>query len=284
MIHRIVMLNIMAFMAIFSADTKEIVVKEFAYKKTTNRVLRVHVFYPPEWNNEDKRPVLLYFYNGVTTDENLKSSIIPFDYLASRGIVAIRAELRHVGFDGVRLDKCFEDGRSAVRWIRRNAQNLGVDPCRVITSGASLSGHIAACTMIEKSVDDKDDDLSISTIPQAMILFCPGLDLTRPDNKMLKLIDSDLVLAKKLSPTQHLDHNSPPSLIFYGTEDYLIDHGKDFWSKAEKLGIRAEKFIAEGGDHGCFGRPPWKKRAFIETEKFLISLGFLKDNLKREDS
>ena len=82
-------------------------------------------------------------------------------------------------------------------------------------------------------------------------------------------------MASKISPTSHLDKNSPPALILFGTNDRLKVFGDDYWKKAEEIGARADKFLAEGQPHGFFNRSPWCERTLIAADKFLASLGFL---------
>jgi dienelactone hydrolase len=195
------------------------------------------------------------------------------EYFASRGLVAARADYRVKSRDGVTPDKCVEDARSAVRWMRQNAKRLGIDPKRLIASGGSAGGHLAACTMITKSVEADSDDLSVSTIPQAMVLFNPVLNFE--NEQIIERVNGDKQLAHKISPTLHIDKNSPPALILFGTEDRLKIHGDEYWKKAEALGVRAEKYLAQGQGHGFFNRSPWRERTMIAADKFLASLGFL---------
>ena len=128
--------------------------------------------------------------------------------------------------------------------------------------------------MIRNSVEAAGDDLSISTIPQAMVLFNPVLNFDH--EQMIERINGDKQLARRISPTLHLDKNSPPALILFGTADRLKVFGDEYWAKAEALGVRADKYLAEGQGHGFFNRSPWTERTLIAADKFLTSLGFLK--------
>jgi hypothetical protein len=65
-------------------------------------------------------------------------------------------------------------------------------------------------------------------------------------------------------------------LILFGTADRLKVFGDEYWQKAEALGVRADKYLAEGQGHGFFNRSPWTERTLIAADKFLASLGFLK--------
>jgi acetyl esterase/lipase len=243
------------------------------YKTVGERELQIYIDYPPGWKASDTRPAIIFFFGGGWNKGTVGQFEVQAEYFASRGLVAARADYRVKSRDGVTPDKCVEDARSAVRWMRQNAKRLGIDPKRLIASGGSAGGHLAACTMIAKSVDADSDDLSVSTIPQAMVLFNPVLNFE--NEQIIERVNGDKQLARKISPTLHIDKNSPPALILFGTEDRLKIHGDEYWKKAEALGVRAEKYLAQGQGHGFFNRSPWLERTMIAADKFLASLGFL---------
>lgn len=253
--------------------------KTFVFKKIGERELQIHVHFPSDWKADDKRPVIVFFFGGGWTGGSVGQFESQANYFAGRGLVAARADYRVRSRDGVTPDQCVEDARSAVRWLRSNAAELGIDPAKLIASGGSAGGHLAACTMIADSVDAVGDDLTISTIPQAMVLYNPVLDFTH--EAILARLGDRQELARKISPTLHLDKNTPPAVIFFGSNDGLKVHGDEYWAKAEKLGVRAEKYIAEGQGHGFFNRSPWLERTTIAADKFLASLGFLEEKLDK---
>lgn len=249
-------------------------VKTFTYKTIGDRELKICIHYPPGWKASDSRPAIIFFFGGGWTGGNIKQFLPQAEYLASRGMVAARADYRVKNRDGVTPEKCVEDARSAIRWMRKNAGKLGIDPKKLIASGGSAGGHLAACMMIPKSVEADGDDLSISTIPQAMVLFNPVLSFET--EQLLKRLNGEKQLARKISPTRYLDKNSPPAIILFGTNDRLKVFGDEYWTKAEALGVRADKYLAEGQGHGFFNRSPWKERTLLAVDKFLASLGYLK--------
>ena len=249
-------------------------VKIMTYKTIGDRELQIHIHYPPGWKASDSRPGIIFFFGGGWNGGKIEQFQPQAEYLAGRGIVAARADYRVKSRDGVTPDKCVEDARSAVRWMRLNAGRLGIDPKKLIASGGSAGGHLAACMMIPKSVEADSDDLSISTIPQAMVLFNPVLSFE--NEQLLKRLNGDEQLARKISPTRYLDKNSPPAIILFGTNDRLKLFGDEYWKKAEAIGVRAEKYLAEGQGHGFFNRSPWTENTLLAVDKFLTSLGFLK--------
>ncbi len=249
-------------------------VKTMTYKTVGDRELKIHVHYPPGWKASDSRPAIIFFFGGGWTGGKIEQFQPQAEYLSTRGLVAARADYRVKSRDEVTPDKCVEDARSAMRWMRRHAKELGIDPQKLIASGGSAGGHLAACTMIRNSVEADGDDLSISTIPQAMVLFNPVLSFDH--EQMIGRINGDKQLAHKISPTLHLDKNCPPALILFGTKDRLKIFGDEYWERAKALGVRADKYLAEGQGHGFFNNSPWRERTLVAADKFLASLGFLK--------
>ncbi len=248
--------------------------KAVTYKTVGDKELKIHIHFPPGWKGSDRRPVIVFFFGGGWTSGRVGQFEFQADYLASRGMIAARADYRVKSRDGVTPDKCVEDARSAVRWMRKNSRRLGIDPRKLIASGGSAGGHLAACMMIADSADAEGDDLSISTTPQAMVLFNPVLSFE--NEQMIGRLGDNKHLARKISPTSHLDKDSPPALILFGTNDRLKVFGDDYWKKAEELGVRADKYLAEGQPHGFFNRSPWRERTLIAADKFLASLGYLR--------
>jgi len=247
--------------------------ESYVYKTVGEKQLEIHFHYPPGWTADDRRPAIVFFFGGGWTSGTVSQFLPQAEYFAGRGLVAARADYRVKSRDGVTPDKCVEDARSAVRWMRKHAGLLGIDPERLIVSGGSAGGHLAACTMIGDCVDAESDDRDVSTIPQAMVLFNPVLDLTT--ERIRDRLDGNESLARKISPTVHLDKNAPPAVIFFGSEDKLKVHGDGYWDKAGTLGVRADKFIAEGQGHGFFNRSPWRQQTLIVADRFLASLGYL---------
>jgi acetyl esterase len=189
--------------------------------------------------------------------------------------VAARADYRVKARHGVTPEQCVEDAKSAVRWLRQNATRLGIDPDRIVAAGGSAGGHLAACTALAKDIEPAGEDLTISSRPNAIVLYNPVL---RFDGipQLLQLVNNDAVVAKKISPTLHLAPDSPPTLILFGSADKLKEHGGEFLKRAKELGHRSEMYTAADQPHGFFNRSPWQERTTVRVDEFLTSLGYLK--------
>jgi hypothetical protein len=66
-------------------------------------------------------------------------------------------------------------------------------------------------------VADDPNDPNISCVPDAMALFCPIVDTTKPPLVQEKFADADE--ASRCNPSRYIGKHVPPSIIFHGTED-----------------------------------------------------------------
>ena len=247
--------------------------KTFTYAKTKEADLRLVVHYPPDWKATDKRPAIVFFFGGGWENGTIEAFRPQAEYLAGRGMVAARADYRVKSRHGVTPKECVDDARSAVRWFRENAGRLGVDPDRIVAAGGSAGGHIAACTTLMPAPDSKDEVPKTSSKANALVLFNPVL---RFGPEMAKRVNNDEAVARAISPVLYLAKDSPPVLLFYGTDDRLLRQGGEFVRRSKDLGHRAELFTADEQGHGFFNRPPWRERTLRRADEFLVSLGYLK--------
>ena len=259
--------------AIAQEGESDLSTRAYVYKTIGERELKMHVDFPPGWKKTDTRPVIVFFHGGSWKGGSVIAFARQAKYFASRGLVCARVDYRIKNKDGVTPDKCVEDARSAVRWVRANAVELGIDPQKLITAGGSAGGHLAACAIIPESVETEGADLSISTNPQAMVLFNPVLSFMH--GGLVSRVNGDNEIAAKISPLLHVTPDTAPSIVMFGTKDRLKAFGDLWWAKAKELGFRADKYTAEGGKHGFFNQSPWLERTIIAADEFLASLGYL---------
>ncbi len=254
------------------------------YATRGDRDLTIDLHFPPDWDSSDSRSSIIFFFGGGWKKGTPKQFLPQAEYFASRGMVAARADYRIKNKDGVSPDECVRDARTAMRWMKQNADRLGIDPEKIVASGGSAGGHLAACLMIAESVEAPTDDLSISTRPAAMLLFNPGMGGEDPEKfaDFLEKIDNDLEVARKISPVVHLTEDTPPSLLLFGSRDPLLEQAETYWAKSEALGVRSDKFIAPGQSHGFFNRAGWLEKTLVASDNFLVSLGLLEGTPNQE--
>jgi acetyl esterase/lipase len=244
------------------------------YRHAPEGDLYLHIYYPPGWKAEDQRPAIVFFFGGGWKAGSYLKFVPHAEYFASRGLVAASADYRTLNKHHTTPDKAVEDARSAMRWMRSHARELGVDGNKLIASGGSAGGHLAASTAVLDDFNAADDDASISCRPAALVLFNPVVDLTHlPERKLAE--DSDATMKERLSPSLHLDKNAPPSILFYGTGDKFFPQGEAYVAKARELGVRTDLYVAPQMKHGFFNSSPWTEVTVAQADEFLASLGYL---------
>jgi acetyl esterase/lipase len=246
--------------------------QEFVYKKTPQGELKLVVTYPPAATTGDRRPAIVFFSGGAWANSNLNQFKDFAPYLARRNMVAVRVDYRVSKTHDVTPDKCVEDARSAMRWVREHATELGVEPNRVAALGASAGGHLAACTATPVAPDSETDDLKVSCAPNALVLFNCVADLT-PEPLATRVGGAEM--ARRVSPVLHVSTKTPPTLILDGSEDNWVGTAKQFTDQAAAHGVRCEFYLAEGEGHQFLGRSPWREASICKIDEFLTSLGWL---------
>ncbi len=241
--------------------------------KTVDKVeLKLHVFNPPGHSPDRKAPAIVFFFGGGWVGGSPGQFFPQSAYLASRGMVAISAEYRVAGKHKTDPIACVKDGKSALRWIRANAQRLGIDPGRLAAGGGSAGGHVATATATLEGYNEAGEDLSVSCIPNALVLFNPVYN-NGPEGWGHAKVKA---YWESFSPYHNINKATPPAVVFLGTEDPLIPvaHAEGFKKKMEALGIRSDLHLYEGEKHGFFNRSKYFETV-VEADKFLASLGYL---------
>jgi len=200
-----------------------------------------------------------------------------------------QAEYRVKNRHGTTPFECVADGKSAVRWVRSNAARLGVNPNKIAAGGGSAGGHVAACTGVIEGLDEEDEDQNISSRPNALVLFNPAVDLVEFSKK--RSSDERFRRAKEISPLQHVKKGAPPCIIFHGTADRTVpfESVERFCAAMNEAGNVCRLVPFEGKRHGFFnyGRDEDNSsfnKTIEETDRFLTSLGYLKDASKPKQS
>ncbi len=259
------------------------------YKTVGDVKFAVYIFEPEGHKPDDRRPGIVFFFGGGWTSGTPKQFEQQCRYLASRGMVAMTADYRVFSRHGTLAVKCVEDAKSAIRWVRANAKRLGIDPNRIAAGGGSAGGHIAACAGVIKDFDSPGEDKSISSVPDALVLFNPALVLAplkgqesgKPER--LKRIENRLgTNPEDLSPAHHVEKGAPPTLVLHGKADTTVTYAtaEAFAEAMKKAGNRCDLVGYEGQGHSFFNYGLPGNTYFIATtkamDKFFVSLGCLK--------
>ncbi len=251
--------------------------KVHQYKQVGEAKLFLHAFNPKGHKASNRRPAIVFFFGGGWNGGTPKQFDPHCRYLASRGMVAITAEYRVKSRNKTTPFECVKDGKSAIRWVRENAGKLGVDAKRVAAGGGSAGGHVAAATGNCSGLEEKGENLKISSKPDALVLFNPVYDNSS------KGFGHDRVKPrwKEISPMHNIRKGAPPTIVFLGTKDNLIpvSTAQEYEKRLVAVGSRSVLHLYEGAAHGFFNKGREGDAypdTVIKMDDFLNSLGWLK--------
>lgn len=250
--------------------------RKIVYKTVGDRELHLDLFEPEGLKPSDRRACFVFIHGGGWGGGEPRRMYTYCDHFAKLGLLCASLQYRLISkgppattpFDSVK------DGRSAIRYIKAHAAQLGVDPEKIVVAGGSAGGHVAAATALFDDVNDETDNPSVTATPAALVLFYPVID-TGPQGYGNAKCGANW---KQISPVDHVRAGLPPTLVFHGTGDTVTPFAgaKLFDERMKAVGNRCELVVNDGGVHGYFlyDRKLYDG-AVARTEEFLRSLGLL---------
>lgn len=244
------------------------------YKTIGDTELELHLFYPEDHKKTDQRPAIVFFFGGGWVSGSPSQFFPHCEFLASRGMVAISADYRVKSRHQTTPAECVKDGKSAIRWIRGQAAQLGIDPDRIAAGGGSAGGHVAAAAATVDGFEEEEQDRNISSRPNAMVLFNPVFDNGPNGCGHDKVKD----YWRQISPMHNIDETTPPTVVLLGTNDKLIPvkTAQEYQRRMEALDLRCDLYLYEDQTHGFFnyGRGFYEE-PLQDMERFLVSIRYL---------
>jgi acetyl esterase/lipase len=236
--------------------------------------MRLFVAKPADWKPGDRRPAFIFFFGGGFLRGTPDRSIGTARALNKIGYVGIAPDYRTPErFPGATPADCIADARASLRWVQDHADELGIDPNRIVVGGSSAGGSLAIWTAIEKTPPGSSDAESPRIKPAALILFSAPTDTA--NSKRAKLFG---VHAQALSPLQNLDAKMPPTLAFHGDADATVTYedGVRLRDKLQSTGNDITLVTVPGGSHGFRSdMPEWKTKSDTMIVEFLRARGLI---------
>jgi acetyl esterase len=245
--------------------------KTYTYKKSAGKPRKMEVYFPPNHDTSKARvPGLILFHGGGWAGGTLSQFRATCAYFASRGLVCATVEYRMLGKgdakppEGESIKRvCVTDAKSAIRWFKQHAGELGIDPNRIITGGGSAGGHISALATMNPGLNDPADPKDIDTRVVAYLWFNPAF---APDD------DKD----PEIDILQQQKAELPPAIVFFGDQDTWKKGWDKAYAKWQPLGTNTiELWIAPGETHSFFNKEPWRAITLIAADRFLVKQGLL---------
>jgi acetyl esterase/lipase len=253
------------------------------------RQLRLDMYLPPDRNTA--HPMIMYIHGGGWQGGHSRNSGA-FDnwpatlaMIASRGYVVISINYRLGGEK--RFPAAIHDVKTALRWLRANAEEYGIDKDRFLVWGASAGGHLAAlaettCNVEELAPPNLPDNLAVeSDCVQAAIGWYGLYDL--PAMTQQRGVANAYFAGLEIfaSPTTYVDSTDAPFLLIHGTSDSIADPSQsiNFNEKLLANGVSSNMHMITDVEHSYIGETPAVTRA-ASIQALELSIEFIQDVFK----
>jgi len=253
----------------FEVETKTIVYKEINGAKLEMDIYRPKVLM-------SKMPAIVFFFGGGWVKGSPKQFELQARYLASRGIIAVCPDYRVKSRNNTTPFESVKDARSAMRYLKENAETLNIDPKRIVASGGSAGGHLAASTALLDKINEETDNPDISPSPMALVLFNPVVDTGKKGYGQSKVEGHEF----EISPVHHIMAGTPPTLIMHGKRDTVVSYENvsRFKNTMKQMGNKCKLVGYKNQGHGFYSfskSPKYFLKTLSQAEYFLDELGLL---------
>ena len=253
-----------------------------AYAGTANPRQTLDLYLPRERPTGARWPVIVYFHGGGWVGGSKASGKATLtSWVTAGGYAGASVNYRLAG--EAPWPAQLHDAKAAIRWLRANADALGLDASRIAVVGTSAGGTLA--TLLGTSGGDPALEGSVGEHPgvdtrvtcvlnrfgRLNFLAEPAARSAPAQAEALAgrlrqlfggALEGRTEIARAASPLTHLTADDPPILTVHGTADGVVPiaQAEEFDAAARRVGARHELVRVEGAGHG-FDRPDERRRS-----------------------
>lgn len=262
------------------ANTDVLTPVEYVYKSIDSTQLKAYVFIPEVEPVNDKYSAVLVFHGGGWAEGSAEWAFSRAHHFVRQGMISAAVQYRLSNKENITPLEAMKDAKDAVSWLRTLADELLIDTSKVAVYGWSAGGHLAVSTAIFNN-----DSNTISSVPNAILLVSPALELT--NDSWVKQLLLSKAEPQDISPAHHVKPNLPPTIIVHGRNDTVtpLNGVELFTQKMIESGNVCKLFVYDEVGHmftpSTESDRGWpnpdqkiKNEAYSEIDNFLRELGF----------
>ena len=255
----------------------DIVYSQVPSRGFQNISLQMDILQP---KTEAKKPAILFVTGGGFINANRANGLQLREKLADAGYVV--ASINYRVAPTATFPQPLEDVKSAIRYLKANADKFGIDARRVGIVGGSAGGYLSAMTGTTSGIKtfDKGDNLNFdSTVRCAVDLYGIsdptkiGADFPADIQKKHQSagatealwvngspvfggkdggILADKEAAEKANPIHYISKSSAPMLLMHGTADTVVSPSQTdlLYQALQQKGIESERYVIPHAQHG----------------------------------
>ena len=224
-----------------------------------DRKQKADLYFPLEMPKDRRLPAVIIIHGGGFNDgdKDRRREINIGSHLARNGYVGMSIDylLWSKGIQKPTWPRNLQDAKTAVRWLRKNADRLGIDPDQIGVIGGSAGGNLAtmlAVTGPKDGLEPPDGDDTPTSVRCAVNLYGAVDLMNYHDMKMfLKTREEDPESYRQASPISYCDSGDAPVLLIHGTGDEVVDvsQSKTLAAALAKGGVEHELIVIPDAPH-----------------------------------
>ena len=240
--------------------------EDVVFAQGGGRDLRCDVFLPPEPGVG--RAAILFVHGGAWSQGDRTQLRGYGIQLARYGFVCVCSEYRLSG-EAI-WPAQIDDVQAALRWLRTNADQYGIDPGLISVSGNSAGAHLALML-----AGLNCDDTNKSTAVAAVVAIYPPTQLRVGDlDDAIGLLLGGNVSRQEedaASPISFARADFPPTMLVHGNIDVVVPVEASFamYHALRGVGAAVELHVFDGVGHAFDSEPAFGRQVADLTALFL---------------
>ena len=252
------------------------------YARYADRTLEMDIYRPKgAWGI---LPAVVCIHGGGWANGNRVNHEKIAQALAARGYVAATISYRLSG--EAPFPAAIHDCKAAVRFLRANAKEFGIDTENIGAIGLSAGGHLTALlasSAAEKELEGNGGNAKFSSAIQAAVPMGAQTDLlSQRTRNISKAQDRGQIWRQFLggsqedrpatyrlaSPLHHADKHDPPCWFITGEKDDPSTHANEFRRRMNELGIQSGLTVIKDAPHPFLNKQIWFNQMIKEADAF----------------
>ncbi len=206
---------------------------------------------------------ILYMVSGgwVSRWAPPKESADRFQFLLGKGFTVVI--VRHGSSPRYHVPDAVSDVRRAVRFVRYNAKQWGVDPNRLGVHGGSAGGHLSLVLGMASDAGDASAEepfMRESNRVASVVAYYPPVDLRTmargavpaTEGQRFPALNFEKEKAADISPILFVTPDDPPTLLIHGDADTTVNisHSQRMFQALQENKIKSNFITLPGAGHG----------------------------------
>ncbi|MFM1877274.1 MAG: hypothetical protein RLZZ241_140 [Bacteroidota bacterium] len=257
------------------------ILEDVIYKETPTSDLKLDVYTPKWLDSASEYPAVLLIHGGGWLTGSKENVRIMAQHLAQQGFVGVAVSYR-LGFEAP-YPAAVLDLKDAVKWVKANASDFGVNTDKIAVLGNSAGAQLATLLGVTGDHILYETSGQLSTRVQAIVNIDGIVSFIHPEaaaeSKPGKVSMADIWLGggkdqnyatwKEASPLEYVDFNTPPILFVNSSQARFHAGREDMLLKLNKFSTYYEVHTLAGSPHSFWMANPWFETTLQHVVHFL---------------